>query len=273
MSRHRVLGAIRYPVFLIVWTAGVAAVAAQLQGIEASPVPDAPVSPAGAERFPVAAVASAPDLDDRDAWRDAVADMIRDTAVASGAWQPRRGEPAPGIDPVLAVIPVAPLPTATAGGRSTNDLAHADPQPAPGAAPETPVWKTPAVAARRDGDALKETGYVGEDRLRGEKAAGRMALRAGRYAEAYGRLRPVVAEAGRDAEFLGLLALAAVHVGSHGEALVLYRHLANLEPERGRWRAGLALAQQRLGLEPDEPGAAALAALNGTAAGDGGGLG
>ena len=91
MTRQRVVGAIRYPVFLVVWTAGVVAATAQLQAIEASPATDV----AGMTALPPATVelAPVPVLDDRAALRDAVAGMIRDTRVASGAWQPRRGRP------------------------------------------------------------------------------------------------------------------------------------------------------------------------------------
>ena len=270
MTRQRVVGAIRYPVFLVVWTAGVVAATAQLQAIEASPATDV----AGMTALPPATVelAPVPVLDDRAALRDAVAGMIRDTRVASGAWQPRRGRPAPAIRPDVALKPVEVPPAGTSGGTAeataTATVAVTrDQDPVRSSAPawKTPAAPVPASAAPRE--------IAGTDGLRREKAAARAALRGGRFAEAYALLRPAVAEAGWDAEFLGLLALAAVRVGSDGEALVLYRHLADLQPDRSRWRMGLALVQQRLGLESEGPAAAALADAQSAADDGGGGLG
>ena len=261
MIRQRVVGAIRYPAFLAIWTAGVVAVTAQLQAIEASPAAAFGGAVTDADRFAAVVLDPAPRLDDRDAWHEAIAEAMKRTEVTSGAWQPRRGRPAP------AIVPDVALGAVQSGTADSKIRQPADPvivAPDRAAAQDVaaaPDWKTPAVGA---GAGLRPASEreVDRDRLQRDKAAARTALRAGRFAEAYALLRPVVAEACRDAEFLGLLALAAVRIGSDGEALVLYRHLADLEPERRRWRLGLALAQQRLGLEPDGPAAAALAALS-----------
>lgn len=258
MTRQRVLGTIRYPVFLALWTAGVVAVTAQLQALEAAPATHPGEAFRGTDLSAPAELDPAPDLHDRDAWRAAIADVMHDTKVVSGAWQPRRGQPAPAIEPAVAIVAAESVPTGAAGRQPA--LAVVDAGPASTDGTTAPSWRTPADADPVEGRTVPERSAFRIDGLQREKAAARTALRAGRFAQAYALLRPAVAGAGRDAEYLGLLALAAVRIGSDGEALVLYRHLVGLEPERGRWRAGLALAQQRLGLEPDGPAAAALAA-------------
>lgn len=83
-----------------------------------------------------------------------------------------------------------------------------------------------------------------------DKALARMDLATGRFGDAYYRLRPQVAGAGGDVEYLGLLALAALRSGHGGEALVIYQRLTELQPERGGWHIGLALAREHLGLNP-----------------------
>lgn len=81
------------------------------------------------------------------------------------------------------------------------------------------------------------------------KTLARQDLRAGRSADAYHRLRPELADARGDSEYLGLLAVAAMRLSSYGEAMVIYERLVQVEPGLARWRMGLALAREQLGLE------------------------
>lgn len=86
-------------------------------------------------------------------------------------------------------------------------------------------------------------------RVSRDKLLAREDLKVGRFADAYHRLRPDVADARGDTEYLALLALAAMHLGRYGEAAVVYQRLAEVEPGSSRWRVGLGLAREGLGLE------------------------
>jgi Flp pilus assembly protein TadD len=104
---------------------------------------------------------------------------------------------------------------------------------------------TPSAA----GSGVRKTPVTVGRALSLDKSRARRALTEGLVHDAYAALRPLVAAGRNDAEFLGLLALAALRVGLDDEALVIYRRLSGLEPDSGRWRTGLALAQERLGLD------------------------
>ena len=210
MYRRRILDAIRFPALLLAWTAGVVLATLQLEEADVLAAPFA-----AGEPVPVAATVvdlpAPPSLADADAWSAAIAQLARQSEVMNGSWQPAPVRAVPRIHPVARVAP--------------------------------PVEPSPAVAR-----VVKQT-PVEIDRFSADKSRAREALRGGRFTEAYGLLRPRVGEARQDSEYLGLLALAAMRLGSHGEAMVLYQRLAALEPGSGRWRMGLALAQEGLGLD------------------------
>jgi tetratricopeptide (TPR) repeat protein len=113
--------------------------------------------------------------------------------------------------------------------------------------PSTPV--DGAKVPSSPGAAIRKTASRGDTHLTRHKSLAREELQAGRFADAYHRLRPNVADARGDGEFLALLALAALRIGSYGEAMVIYEHLAQREPDGGRWHVGLALAREGLGLD------------------------
>jgi len=94
---------------------------------------------------------------------------------------------------------------------------------------------------------IQKTVSDGHRQFAATKSLARNALVAGEYQAAYLELRPLVSQARNDSEFLGLLALAALRVGNAREAVLLYERLIALEPDVGRWRAGLALARERIG--------------------------
>ena len=96
---------------------------------------------------------------------------------------------------------------------------------------------------------LRKLPAVSSPRLSRLRSLARVDLETGRWADAYHRLRPNVAEARGDTEYLALLALAAMRLGSYGEALVIYESLAREEPISVRWRVGMALAREQLGLD------------------------
>jgi Flp pilus assembly protein TadD len=96
---------------------------------------------------------------------------------------------------------------------------------------------------------VRKSEHRGTARLSRYKALARQDLQGGRFADAYHRLRPSVADAHGDSEYLGLLALAAMRMGSYGEAMVIYQRLTGMEPGRRGWYVGLALAREQLGLD------------------------
>lgn len=224
MNRRRIPGAIRLPAFLMIWTAAVVVVTLQVHEAGVRPAAPAAAPAATASRMQVDLPAP-PELADPAAWSTAMAQLARRSEVMNGSWQPP-ARSLPRIHPVATVVP-ADAP----GDTPASVMASA--ALAPAVADER-VVKTPAARfARFDAD----------------KSRARDALRGGRFAAAYALLRPRVGEARHDSEYLGLLALAAMRLGSHGEALVLYQRLAAIEPASGRWRMGLALAQESLGLD------------------------
>lgn len=125
---------------------------------------------------------------------------------------------------------------------------------APGAAadpPPSPTRVLPPASPEPEAATWKWT-RPASPRLFRLKTLARQDLQARRFQDAYHRLRPNVGEARGDAEYLALLALAAMQVGSYGEALVIYERLAALQPESGGWRVGLGLAREQLGLDAGE---------------------
>lgn len=231
MSRRTMIGAVYFPAFLLAWTAGVVAVVLQVQPAGAMLQHDAvPVRQALQTPAPLTQVNTRL-LADVRAWDEAMQHLASYSRVVGGRWQPPAEAP-------RKAVPVPELHVAVA--------VAADPvEAAPG------VRKTPSSGSRH---------------LALEKSAARRALESGRFAEAYAHLRPRVTEARRDVEYLGLLAVAAMRTGSHGEAMVLYQRLTALQPDSGRWRTGLALSQDRLGLNADGVFREALARSDGSGA-------
>jgi len=232
MSRQTMIGAVYFPAFLLAWTAGVVAVVLQVQPAGAMALHDAGPGRQALQtpQAPAPLVqVNTRLLADAKAWDEAMQHLATYSRVVGGRWQ------APEEAPRKAV----PVP-------ERHVAVAADPVEA---APV--VRKTPSSGSRH---------------LAVEKSAARRALESGRFAEAYAHLRPRVSEARRDVEYLGLLAVAAMRTGSHGEAMVLYQRLTALQPDSGRWRTGLALSQERLGLDADGVFREALARSDGSGA-------
>ena len=136
-------------------------------------------------------------------------------------------------------------PELSAGVTATASHPGAD---APPAEPTQPAGTDTAAVNERAAQARAAT-RLGSGALDIRKAEARDALAAGDPRQAYRLLRRDIAAGARDAEFLGLLALAAISSGRPGEALVVYRRLTLREPENVRWWAGIALCRERLGLD------------------------
>jgi hypothetical protein len=261
MNRRRILAAIRFPVFMLAWTAGVVLMTAHyLQPSDPMPLANAASSPLW-ERPPGREL---PTVADPAAWSRAMAQLSRHSEVMNGSWQPP-ARSLPRIHPVATVAPAdgpADAPAAPDVAEAADIERSRDVDPA--------VSVEPAVAARASVDPPGVGPSAADDRVvktpvarfagfGSDKSRARDALRDGRFSEAYALLRPQVSEGRHDSEYLGLLALAAMRLGGHGEAMVLYQRLAALEPASSRWRMGLALAQEGLGLDPSSEYRLALA--------------
>jgi len=303
MKRRRIPNAVRFPVFLLAWTAGVVLATLQLQPADSTAVVSAGATTlwepsAGRGHAVVAEVGLAPGvgtgsnelpwkrpnllrlgtdgatswrppsetrirelrsrsrqtpvLDDRKAWSRAMADLARRSEVMNGSWQPP-DRSVPRIHPVATVAPaeVAPDAAAASAVAGADEIAEraVDVEPAAEVATAVSVEPSAAVAPPAPAAKVVKSAAARFIRFGADKSRARDALRGGRFAEAYALLRPRVGEARHDSEYLGLLALAAMRLGSHGEAMVLYQRLAVMEPASGRWRMGVALAQESLGLD------------------------
>ncbi|MDZ7670261.1 MAG: tetratricopeptide repeat protein [Gammaproteobacteria bacterium] len=224
MNRRAIIGAVYFPAFLFAWTAGVVAVVLQMQPAGAMLLHDTGLVRQALESRQAAPLAQVNTdlLADADAWGDAMQHLARHSRVVAGRWQPPDATP-------RAAVPVPELRVAVTVS--------------------APAVKAPAEAAVAAAAEVRKTPSTGSHYLAMEKSAARRALESGRFAEAYARLRPRVTEARHDVEYLGLLAIAAMRTGSHGEAMVLYQRLTALQPDSGRWRTGLAMSQERLGLD------------------------
>lgn len=239
MSRQTIIGAVYFPVFLLVWTAGLAMVFMYVQPAGAN----SPAAPQYSTSLPEVSTRL---LDDDDAWRDAMGHLGRYSRVANGSWQPIQraadaasyAVPVPRTQPQVIVLAAVAEDTVVRGDTAADAQVSSPEHTAVGR--HTAVVKTVVVPA--------EAAPLSRE-LVAAKSAARRDLKQGRFFAAYQGLRPRVSEARNDVEFLGLLALAALRAGSHGEAMVLYQRLAGLQPDNGRWRAGLALSQEHLGLD------------------------
>ncbi len=260
MNRQRILGAIAFPTYLLMWSLGVVLVVIQLQAAGAAErwLPawepaSALVSSALSER----ALAPVPSLNDADAMRKTAAMLVGSSEVMNGSWQPDEDgsagspavsapvvvdEPADARTGPLPVVPAAavdsveePAPAQQIGTVGRAQSGVSDPVGTIDDAALPAVRKRPAASVSL--------------RHHRDKAEARRALQSGRFAEAYARLRPAVGDARGDTEFLGLLGLAAMRTGNPAEAVVIYQHLSAMEPDTPRWRVGFALAQESLGLD------------------------
>ena len=264
MNRRRILHAIRFPALLLIWTAAVVVVTLQVDEAGGLPEPSA-TAPAQPARQTLGALPAAPDLADPAAWSTAVAQLARHSEVLNGSWQPP-ARTVPRIHPVATVVPArlpGAAPTTPAAGELA-DVRGADEAPAVVVAPAVSVEPSQAIAPVAADARVVKTPVARFARFGSDKSRARDALRDGRFSEAYALLRPRVSDARHDSEYLGLLALAAMRLGGHGEAMVLYQRLAALEPASSRWRMGLALAQEGLGLDPSSEYRLALALADDT---------
>ena len=234
MNRHAIAGVIRFPVFLLLWTLGVVLLMGRFDTADAM-LPAEPLC--GVDHLEPALPAarlSNPVI-------EPVVE-IRDLAPASEplAEAPPREERVPPM-PMIAITLPAPV-------------IH-DPAPAPVRRRAAPESSSPAQpTSRPEADSapvLVKAVSVRAGAHDLHKRDARAAMAEGRFAEAYQQLRPGVADARDDVEYLALLALAALHIEAADEAAVLYLHLVELQPAEARWRAGLDLAMRWHG---DPPG-------------------
>lgn len=240
-SFDRMGGAIRFPAFLLAWSTGIVLLLAQLEPADAMLVQPAP-SAGIALSFQQAAPIEVDLLTDPDDGVVMLRELKRFSGVLSGRWQPR------------AQSSLAPVLIPAVAHRTLPAPRVEKPRPVPVAGMLKTVRERPVEAPVTRGNA----------RLPSRKTLARQALGSGQAARAYELLRPGVAAARNDSEYLGLLALAALQVGSGEEAVVLYRRLLTLEPDNERWPAGLAFAGRRLEKPDDAAPNEALATAGGT---------
>jgi len=156
-------------------------------------------------------------------------DLALEASDLGGGWQP---EVAVAVSEDHAVVVVANV-----GLQIEADRVEQDPVASESAASKSAYNKIVRVAQSPEPDPVART-----------KRAARVALKSKRSPQAYALLMRHVDQASNDAEYLGLLAVAALQQQLFAEAQVIYRRLVQIDSGNDRWWAGLALAEDRLGL-------------------------
>ena len=225
MNRKQIIGAIRFPVFLLIWSAGLVLFMGQLYPADAALIRHSEISVEHLK--PLARV---PSISDFVALGDSL-DLALQTGDLGAGWQPEVPVAVPRDD-VGDVIADAEL-------RDEDDRIGQDPVVSELEESMPAYNKIVHVEENSEPDPVAQT-----------KLAARVALKSERSPQAYALLMRYVDKSSDDTEYLGLLAVAALQQQLFAEAHVIYRRLVQLDSGNDRWWAGLALAEDRLGLNP-----------------------
>ncbi|MDH3640885.1 MAG: hypothetical protein OES38_02250 [Gammaproteobacteria bacterium] len=224
MNREKIIGAIRFPAFLLIWSAGLVLFMGQLYPADAALIRHSEISVEHLK--PLARV---PSISDFAALGDGL-DLALEASDLGGGWQP---------EVAVAVSKDHPADDGTnnVGLQIEAARVEQDPVASESTASKSAYNKIVRVAPSPEPDPVAQT-----------KLAARVALKSKRSPQAYALLMRHVDQASDDAEYLGLLAVAALQQQLFAEAQVIYRRLVQIDSGNGRWWAGLALAEDRLGL-------------------------
>lgn len=252
MDRENIMGALRFPMFLMVWSAGVVLFATSFYPADASLV--------RATHFDLPAVPEFADIVDLS---PSLESALRDSDVVSGRWQPSQEEsrPPPLARPSVRILNDSQADQVATGehdeaaengvdapnGRAAQDRGeHITKLPVAAA----PIDTAQGARKPKESTSLTEKQHEpGASALRTAKQAARSALERRDSAQAYEILMGDIALGRFDTEYLGLLAVAAIHQGLAAEAQVVYERLTLMQPDNHRWWAGLAVARQSQGLD------------------------
>ncbi len=221
-------GALSFPVFMVMASFAIVMVSGVYQSA------DALVRVSQAESVEVVPLV---ELADEKALATDLEEVLRDSVLITGRWQPVASEVSDFPVPIQTEEPVQ-LPEAVERESVTEpgvagDLAVEPPKIHP--VIEVVVDR---VVKRQPAEKLKTT-----------KQLARSALAQRTPGIAYDVLMIELDAGAADPEYLGLLAVAAL--GSHRarEAYLIYEHLVVLEPDSEQWRVGLAISRDQIGLD------------------------
>ena len=260
MDRNRIVGAIRFPTFLVVWSLGFLLVIGEFDSADAS---SARIG--GFTNTPLTAPAR---IDDSDALSRDMSNALRRSEVYSGEWLP---------DDDREKVATATAPAAEKATGQVALLEREEQVSAPSSesgesrVPVLPVNRIirmtsgldkPEVVKEQSGvesegefaksaaeSRVRKTRPVVNLALGRKKQNARRKILEGQILEAFQLLRDSVEQGRNDPEYLGLLAVSALRSGNPAEASVVYERLLEMQPESERWWAGLALATERQGMD------------------------
>jgi tetratricopeptide (TPR) repeat protein len=237
----QVVGAIRFPALLLIWSLGLVLLAGAYYPADAL-VRQPPMQ--------FRELPQVPTLADPQALARGLEVELQRAQVSGGSWQPAAPVLVPAIEPVVDVVVDLPVSVPV-------PVPVLEPQLEIKAAPvvkqnkaQAPVagFEKQSVSATRQAPQNVVVPVMGRTLL--AKRQARQHLAAGRVQSAYALLMTEIAGGAQDLEYLGLFAVAAFASGRPAEALVVYERLQELEPDNERWSVGLGLCREKLGMDP-----------------------
>ena len=245
MDRDRIVGAIRFPAFLMFWSLGFVLVVGKFDAADASSARTA-ILVSSPLTEPVR-------VDDSDALSREMSRALRRSEVFSGEWLP---------DDDREKVATAPMPdeapdesaevqgSIDAGGATSRLVRITSEAEIPAKTQEKEnsnvvvgFSKTASVSV------VRKTRPSANLELADLKQNARSEIENGRISHAFRLLRASVDQGRNDPEYLGLLAVSALRTGNAAEAGVVYERLLEMQPESERWWAGLALAREQQGMD------------------------
>lgn len=228
MNREYILGALRFPVFLAVWSIGLVLLSGAFYPADAALVRGvAQESPYWVEVQEVPRVA---DL------AGSLEDALRKSDVVAGVWQPTvdwQSRKAP-VSEIIATVEIEAPPVVEEA--EVNSVTNAK-----------PLGLEVVKVSHDEVGRPTSTEAIQSSEASDTKRSARYLLQEGRETKAYDILLSTIVEGRSDTEYLGLFALAALQVGRLEEARVVYEKLTRIDPDNQKWWAGLAVVQQHLG--------------------------
>ncbi len=245
MDKNRIVGAIRFPAFLMFWSLGLVLVVGKFDVADASSARTA-ILVSSPLTEPVR-------VDDSDALSREMSRALRRSEVFSGEWLPDDDR-----EKVAATPTTDEAPGESADGQGNTGVGgvtarvvritseteiSAKTKEKERSKVEKGFSKTASLSVVRKTRPRVDLGLVDV------KQNARREIENGRISHAFRLLRASVDQGRNDPEYLGLLAVSALRSGNAAEASVVYERLLEMQPESERWWAGLALAREQQGMD------------------------
>ena len=221
-------GALSFPVFMVMASFAIVMVNGVYQSA------DALVRVSQAESVEVVPLV---ELADEKALATDLEEVLRDSVLITGRWQPVASEVSDFPVPIQTEEPVQ-LPEAVERESVTEPVVAGDLAVEPPKIHPVIEVVVDRVVKRQPAEKLKTT-----------KQLARSALAQRTPGIAYDVLMIELDAGAADPEYLGLLAVAALGSHREREAYLIYERLVVLEPDNEQWRVGLAISRDQIGLD------------------------